>query len=57
MEYEVLNHKLKEILEAHGLECEVDNDWVIPNGRFPLISMTWYPKPEQHSGSQNNDTH
>ena len=50
MEYEVVNHKIKELLEAHGLECEEDEDWVIPNGKFPLISMTWYPKPEQNSG-------
>ncbi len=50
MEYEVVNQKLKELLEAHGLECEENEDWIIPNGTFPLISMTWYPKPEQGSG-------
>ncbi len=50
MEYQVINSILKESLEAHGLECAADDDWIIPNGNFPLISMTWYPKPAQGNG-------
>ena len=50
MDYQIVNDKLRPLLEAHGLNCAEEKDWVIPNGRFPLICMTWYPKPEQKSG-------
>jgi len=50
MEFELQNHKLKELLEAHGLQCIEHNDWIVPNGDFPAICMIWYPKPEQRSG-------
>lgn len=48
--YEVVNNRLKNLLEAHGLECSENDDWIIPNGEYPLISMTWYPNPDQDNG-------
>lgn len=50
MGYEIVNSRLKELLEAHGLNCIEKDDWIRPNGNFPLISMVWYPKPEQGIG-------
>jgi hypothetical protein len=50
MEFINLNHRLKEILEAHGLPCTEHQDWLVPNNTLPLIMMTWYPRPDGQSG-------
>lgn len=50
MTCELHNDKLKKLLAAHGLECVENENWLMPNGQFPIISMNWYPNSEQHSG-------
>lgn len=35
--------ELKRLLERHGLDCVVENDWVVPNATLPAIRGLWYP--------------
>lgn len=35
--------ELKRLMEAHGLECASQSDWVVPNGQLPAIRALWYP--------------
>lgn len=35
--------ELKRLMEAHGLACATENDWVVPNGQLPAIRALWYP--------------
>jgi hypothetical protein len=33
------------LFEAHGLECTIHNDWILPNYEFPAMKATWFPRP------------
>ncbi|NEQ72652.1 MAG: hypothetical protein F6K23_05965 [Okeania sp. SIO2C9] len=44
------NHRLKELLEEHGIRCFEEWNWIIPYGELPAIRMFWYPKPQQITG-------
>lgn len=51
MDYIDVNDKLVALLEAHGLVCSEHKGWIVTNDNFPLLSMTWYPYPEQGTGT------
>ncbi len=42
---EVIN-SLKLIFDKHGVNCTVEDDWVIPYGRLPAIRAFWYPSEQ-----------
>lgn len=35
--------ELRHLLEAHGLQCTIKDEWVIPNSELPAIRALWYP--------------
>lgn len=37
---------LKDLFEAHGLTCIVENEWIVPNAELPAIRGIWYPQDE-----------
>ncbi|MEQ8824151.1 MAG: DUF6348 family protein [Filomicrobium sp.] len=48
---EKLNTYMHELLEAHGLQVAMYEDWLLPNGEFPCMRATWFPpKEEQRVG-------
>ncbi|WP_347905314.1 DUF6348 family protein [Pseudomonas purpurea] len=34
---------LRNIMTEHGLDCGVEDDWLLPEGRLPAIRAYWYP--------------
>lgn len=38
---------LVELFEGHGVECAVENGWVVPNWEFPALRALWAPPPER----------
>lgn len=35
--------ELRHLLEAHGLQCTIEDEWVIPNSELPAIRALWHP--------------
>ena len=33
---------LQHLLEAHGLACTTENDWVLPHGQLPAVRAFWH---------------
>ena len=44
MEPIVLKEAMLELMSAHGLDCELHDEWVVPNGVLPAIRATWFPQ-------------
>lgn len=36
---------LQRLLEAHGLLCDTEREWIVPNAELPAIRALWHPQP------------
>jgi Family of unknown function (DUF6348) len=36
--------ELRGLLSQHGLDCTMEPEWLVPNGRLPAIRAKWYPR-------------
>ncbi|MHC1481667.1 DUF6348 family protein [Frateuria aurantia] len=43
MNQEALQRELLKLFEAHGVELEVDDEWLVTEGEFPAVSAQWQP--------------
>lgn len=43
MESAEITKALQVLIEAHGLPCNIHNEWVLPNGTLPAVRGTWFP--------------
>jgi hypothetical protein len=38
---------LLKLFQGHGVECAVENGWVVPNWELPALRAHWYPLPSR----------
>src|SRR5688500_10328905 len=39
----LVNH-VSQLMQAHGVACDIEREWVVPNGALPAIRASWFPR-------------